>query len=121
LCEDAHCDWLCVISDSIPLKDEIARRFINYILGCMYCNSMFISSVMRSAFTNMSSPIGKNVRLCALNYGIGEGDVGCWRFIKEFFVQHFVTGGFSWSKFACEAIALREDLPWLGWYEAWLV
>jgi len=25
----------------------------------------------------MNSPIGKNVRLCALKYGIGNGDVGC--------------------------------------------
>jgi len=24
--------------------------------------------------------IGKNVRRCALKYGIGEGDVGCWGF-----------------------------------------
>jgi len=60
-----------VISDSIPLEDEIARRFANFIVGCMHCNSTFISSVVRSVFINMNSPIGKNARLC-------EGDVGCW-------------------------------------------
>jgi len=51
----------------------IARRFMNFIFGCMHCNSTFISSVVRSAFSNMNSPIGMNVRLCALKYGIGEG------------------------------------------------
>jgi len=80
---DAHCDLLCVISDSIPLQDEIARRYMNYIFGCMHCHSTFISSVVRFAFNNMNSHIGKSVRLCALKYGFGEGDVGCWRFSKE--------------------------------------
>jgi len=42
----------------------------------MHCNAKFISSVVRSAFTNMNYPIGKNVRLYATKYGIGEGDVG---------------------------------------------
>jgi len=32
----------------------------------MHCDSTIISSVVRSAFTNTNSPIGKNVRLCAL-------------------------------------------------------
>jgi len=53
----AHCELLCVISDSIPLQDEIARRFMNFIFGCMHCSSSFISSVVRFAFTNMNSPI----------------------------------------------------------------
>jgi len=65
------------MSYSIPLQDEIARIFLNLIFGCMHCNSMFTIFVMRSAFTNMNSPIDKSVRLCALNYGIGEEDVGC--------------------------------------------
>jgi len=67
---------LSEISNNFPLEDEIAIRFINFIFGCMLCNSTFISSVVRSAFTNMNSPIGKNVRLCALKYVIGEQDVG---------------------------------------------
>jgi len=78
----------------IALEDEIASRFINFTFGCLHCNSMFrlISSVMRSAFTNMNSPIGKNAILCALKYGIGERDVGCWRFSKAFLVQRFIYG-----------------------------
>jgi len=119
---DAQCDLLCMIPDSIPLEDEIARRYMNFICGCMHCNSTFISSVVRSAFTNMNSPIGKNVRLCSLKYSIGEGDVRCWRFNKEFFVQRFIYGlpreVFAWSKFACQAIALRERLLWLGSYDS---
>jgi len=64
------CDY-----DIIPLQDEIARRFIHFICGCMHCNSTFISSVVSSVFTNMNYSIDKNVRLCALKYGIDEEDV----------------------------------------------
>jgi len=60
------CDLLCVISDSIQIEDEIAGRFMNFFVRRMHCNSTFISSTVRSAFTNMNSPIVKNVRLCAL-------------------------------------------------------
>jgi len=73
-------------------------------------------------FTNMNSPIGKNVRLrvSALNNGIGEGDVGCRRYSVEYFVRHFIYGlprqVSAWSKCACEATALREGLLWLGSY-----
>jgi len=71
-------------------------------VGVLHC------SVLRSAFTNINSPIGKNVRLCALKYGIGVGDVGCWSFSKEVFVQRFIYGlpreVFAWSNFACEAL-----------------
>jgi len=28
--EDAHCDLLCVISDSIPFEDEIAHKCIDF-------------------------------------------------------------------------------------------
>jgi len=63
-----YCDLLCVISDSIPLEDEIARIFMNFIFGCMHCSSTFNSSLVRSAFTNINSNIGKKVRLCALTF-----------------------------------------------------
>jgi len=70
----------------------------------------------------MNSPNGKNVRLCALKYGNGWGDAGFWRFSKEFFVQRFIYGlprkVSAWSKFACEAIAPRDGLLWLGSYDS---
>jgi len=84
LSRDAHCDLLYVLSDSIPLEDEIACRFINFIFGCIHFNSTYISSVVRSVFTNMNSLIGKSVRLCALKYEIGEVDDGCWSFVRIF-------------------------------------
>jgi len=41
---------------------------------------------------------------------------------KEFVVQRFTYGlrreVFAWSIFACEAIALREGLLWLGSYDS---
>jgi len=46
----------------------------------------------------------KNMRLFALKYGMGEGDVGCWRFSNESCVQRFIYGlpweVFAWSNFA---------------------
>jgi len=77
---------------------------------------------VRSTFTNFNSPIGKNLQLCSLKYGFGVGDVGCWSFSKEFAVQRFIYGLpweiFAWSNFACEVIALRQSLRWLGSYDS---
>jgi len=73
-------------------------------------------------YTNINSPIGKNVSLCALKYGTAEGDVGCWKFSQEilfsasFMVCHWRF--LAWSNFACEAIALRGGLLWLGSYDS---
>jgi len=88
--QGAHSDLLRVISDSIPLEYEITRRFMNFLFGCMHCNSTFISYVARSAFTNVNSPIGKNDRLRALKHR--EDDIRCWRFSKEYFVRCFICG-----------------------------
>jgi len=68
-----------LLSDGITLQDEIAGTFITLIFGCLHYNSTFLSSVVRSAFDNMNSPVGKSVRLCVLKYGrpIGEADYGC--------------------------------------------
>jgi len=86
----------------------------------MHCNSTFISSVVRSTFTNMNSPINKNVRLCAFLTLVREMlDVGG---LEGMFVQGFMYGFsrevFAWSNFACDAIALREGLLWLGSYDS---
>jgi len=65
----------------------------------------------------------KNVRLCALKYGIGEGNVGRWTFCRGFFCSVLIYGlpryVIAWSKCACEAIALRRGgLLWLGSYDS---
>jgi len=91
LSNDARCDLLCMLSDSIQLEDEITCRFMNFVFGRMRYNYTFVSTVVRSAFTEMNSPIGKNLRLCALKYGICEGDAGCWRFFGECFVRGFIS------------------------------
>jgi len=71
-----HFYVLRVIYDSIPLNDEITRRFMNFICRCMPCNSTFISSVVKSLFTNMNESICTNVRLCAQNKVLVILDVG---------------------------------------------
>jgi len=55
-----------------------------------------------------------------LKYGIGEGDVGCWRFRREFLCGAFY--GLPWevysrSNFSCKAIVLHEGLLKLGSYD----
>jgi len=44
--QHAHWDLLCVIYDSIPFQDGIARIFKTLFLGVEHCNSTFISSVV---------------------------------------------------------------------------
>jgi len=69
--QDTCYDLLCVISDSISLQDEIARR-------------LMIFNWWVYAFTIMNSSIGKTVGLCVLKYSVGEGDVCCWTFSRAF-------------------------------------
>jgi len=54
---------------------------------------------------------------------MGEEDIGCWRFsIRNFLFSHFIYGMrrevITWSHFACDAIAVREGLLWLGSYDS---
>jgi len=76
-------NWFQDISMCIDSRQSI--QLCPYHMGV-------ISSIVRSAFTNMKSCIGKNVRLCALKYAIGEGEFECWKFSEEFFVQRFIYG-----------------------------
>jgi len=71
-----------------------------------------MSSVVRSAFTNMKSPIGKNVRLCDLQYMVLVRemlDVGGLLenvlFGDSFMISHV---RFMRGRILCDAIALRE-------------
>jgi len=87
---DTHCGLLCVISDSIPLEDEIARRFGNFIFGCMHCNSAFISYVVRSAFTNKNSPMVRIWDFVLESTVLLREMLDFRGLVRNFFVRHFI-------------------------------
>jgi len=105
------------------IQDAIASRFINFIFECMYCNSTFISSVVWSAFTNMNCPISKNVRLCALKYGIGEGNVGFRGLIRNvlFSACSLLHLWFATGSFCVVEICVRGHCITWGLALAWFV
>jgi len=42
---------LSVISDSIPVYDELCRRFLNFVFSCMNCGSELVSFLFGLVFT----------------------------------------------------------------------
>ena len=55
-------DMLSLISDSIPMYDELCRRFLNFVFSCMNCGSELVSFFVRFGVHQacMKSPLGRN-------------------------------------------------------------
>jgi len=59
-----------LISLTIPLFDKICRHVTNFIYSCLYCDSLFIRSVVLYGIhvSRTNSPIGRNATYCSLRY-----------------------------------------------------
>ena len=65
-----------LVSDTIPLFDELCRRVMNFIHTCLHCNSIFVRSVVAQGITSgPSSPIGRNALFCSLRFETHVGNV----------------------------------------------
>ena len=67
-----------LISDSLPLFDEICRRTMNFVYTCLNSDSEMIRSVVLNGVngSRLSSPIGRNAVFCALRYNIPLRNIG---------------------------------------------
>jgi Reverse transcriptase (RNA-dependent DNA polymerase)/Endonuclease/Exonuclease/phosphatase family len=61
---------VALISNTVPLFDEICRRAINFIYSCLNCDSDFIRSIVLHGVNvaRINSPIGRSAAFCALRY-----------------------------------------------------
>jgi hypothetical protein len=74
---DASSINVALISDTVPLLDELCRRVINFIYTCLNCNSDFVRSVASHGLAaGTRSPIGRTAAFCSLSYGTHVGRIG---------------------------------------------
>jgi hypothetical protein len=67
---DASSINVALISDTVPLLDELCRHVTNFIYICFNCDSDFIRSVASQGHAaGTRSPIGRNAAFCSLRYG----------------------------------------------------
>jgi len=61
-----------VMSDSIPVYDQLFRRFLNYVFSCMNCDSELVRFVICFGVQQacVKSPLGRNARFCAIRFGL---------------------------------------------------
>lgn len=67
-----------LISDSLPVFDEICRRAMNFVFSCLNSDSELIRSVVLDGVngSRINSPIGRNAAFCALRYKIPVHSIG---------------------------------------------
>ena len=66
---NSHCDLVYLISDNLPIFDEICRRVHNFIFKCLTCESDMVRDIAYFGLHNLSnSPIGRNAIFCRLKF-----------------------------------------------------
>jgi hypothetical protein len=68
---------VAVVSNTVPIYDELCRRVMNFIHSCLHCDSTFIQSIVLNGIsTGMNSPIGRNVAHCSAHFNSNIGSIG---------------------------------------------
>jgi hypothetical protein len=90
---NAHSYLLPILSDSLPIFDEICKRSIRFIMSCLFSPSNLIRSVAYSgvAFARYNSPLGSNALFCCHRYS--------WA--PESFILSLVNAGNDFFKQWC--------------------
>jgi len=69
-----HCDLLHLLSDDLPIFDDLCRRSLMFINKCFFHSSSLVKFVTRYAimFTRYKSTLGSNFLLCVSRYGFSK-------------------------------------------------
>ena len=68
---------VALISNTVPLLDELCRRVTNFIYTCLHCDSNFVRLIVQHGIaTGASSPIGRNVAFCSLHLDMHINSIG---------------------------------------------
>jgi len=66
---------VAVVSNTVPIYDELCRQVINCVHSCLHCDSYFVKSIVLNA-TGMNSPIRRNVAHCSAHFNLNIGCIG---------------------------------------------
>ena len=69
---NTHTVLITLISNRLPLYDEIRKRMLTFIQSCLLSDSDLVSFVTRHAvwFGRMSSPLGRNAFHCCRRFDV---------------------------------------------------
>jgi hypothetical protein len=105
-----------LISDSLPLFDEICRRTMNFVYTCLNSDSEMIRSVVLNGIngSRLSSPIGRNAVFCALRYNIPLRNIGATKFNSNVLFEQLKsdvsTDQLDLANVLREAILIRDGV-----------
>ena len=68
---NAHSYFLPIISESLPIMDEICKRSARFVMTCLFSPSNLVRSVANYSvkFAGYNSPLGSNALFCCQRYG----------------------------------------------------
>jgi hypothetical protein len=74
---DAHSFLLPLLSETLPLPDELCKRFLGFSSSCFLGRSLLVRSIAWHGVyvARYNSPFGKNFLLCCKRYGWSPGVV----------------------------------------------
>jgi len=74
---DTHCALLPVLSNTLPVIDELAKRSVRFLQRCLSSDSYAVRFIANYGVYvgRMFSPIGRNALFCCSRYGFSTGDL----------------------------------------------
>ena len=113
---DTHRRFLPLICNSIPIEDEICRRFLNFIHSCIISGNELIKFVVRHGllYGGMFSLCGRNAVFCADRYCIFINDILQLNFncniVKEHCKEEISTEDLNSVLFLMELTFIRDGI-----------
>jgi hypothetical protein len=109
---DTRNNLLPVLSNCIPIMDELCRRSVNFINNCLVSESHIIRSIaFRSVFVSRAlSPLGRNAQFCCQRYGASLFDLQSINtdFIKRWFSDRIEPDLVSRATLLLELLFIRR-------------
>ena len=88
---NSHSFLLPVLSDSLPIFDEICKRSSRFIVSCLFCPSRLVNSIVWYGILlgRYNSVVGRNALICCERYGWELNDfvMGSVNLSKHFYWQ----------------------------------
>jgi hypothetical protein len=88
---NTHRRFLPLICDTIPIEDEICRRFLNFLHTCAGCDNELVKFIVRHGinYGGMFSLCGRNSLFCAKRYCCYQGDFLMHNFSSNIVKIHY--------------------------------
>jgi len=113
---NTHCSLLPVISECLPIFDELCRRFLNFARSCIAHGCPLIRFIANYGIVHARSlsPIGQNVLYCLKRYNCTSYNNFLFGSINRIINMHFTNSiddsTFSNANLLSELISVRDGL-----------